>query len=188
MFFSMRLTDDDIKGYMSETSYSNWLPVAAFFAVGIMGFSVVAFCAQYGEAFFSACAAIVTLAMFVTLFSVIGRGVERCKEVKDSFTDEHLQASLSYGTFYKLAPNFFESKHHIRYYVKFKDENGKIRKCAIAESDDKRIYHTYKKGDAVVVLKYPIYKRKGYKYQAFDASSFSNKSSLPFGSWAEEDW
>ena len=188
MFFSMRLTDESIKQYMSETSYSTWKPVLAFFAVGIIGFGGAYLFIPYSEAIASVYGWIVGIAMLATVFGVIGRSMERTKRIADSFTNEHLQSTLSYGTYYKLAPNFFESRHHIRYYVKFKDENGKVRKCSIAESDDKRIYHTYKKGDLVVVLKYPRYNGRGYQYKAFDAQSFHNYSSIPFESWVEKDW
>ena len=188
MFFSMRLTDESIKQYMAETSYSTWKPVLAFFAVGIIGLGGTFLFVPYSEMIGNAYILIINMAMCVTAFTVIVRGTKRTRQIADSFADEHLKSTLSYGTYYKLAPNFFERRYHIVYYVKFKDENGKIRKCSIAESDDKRIYHTYKKGDVVVVLKYPRYNGRGYKYKAFDAQSFNNHSSIPFESWFEKDW
>lgn len=188
MFFSMRLTDESIKQYMSETSYSTWKPVLAFFAVGIIGLGGAFLFVPYGETIANIYIIIINIAMYATAFAVIGLSMKQRQQIADSFVDEHLKSTLSYGTYYKLAPNFFESRHHIRYYVKFKDENGKVRKCSIAESDDKRIYHTYKKGDPVVVLKYPRYNGRGYQYKAFDAQSFHNYSSIPFESWVEKDW
>ena len=187
MFFDHRLTDDGIKDLIAETSVSVWKAVVLYFVVGL-GLASLAVFILPNEHLQEIASIFLGLFMFFLLFKLVAAQVNKKYAIKEALGDEHLKASLSYGTYHKLKPSFFESKRRFIYYVKFRDENGKMHKCEIAESDDKQIFHTYKRGDPVIVLKYPRYKGKGYKYAAFDPKSFRNYSSLPFESWGEKDW
>lgn len=186
MFFNECLCDDDIKKYIADTSISILASVFIYFFVGLILFATLLFVPN--ENLREALSWVAGVAMIFVLYKVVSFQTDRAERIKESLIDEHLKASLMNGTYIKLAPNFFEKKRQFTYYIKVRTENGKVCKCPISEQDDKQIFHTYTKGQPVVILKYPRYKRPGYKYEAFDAATFRNQSSLSFDSCGEVDW
>ena len=185
MFFRKYLDDDDIKMHIAETSISVIPPLIIYALVAIV--VAVALIFVPNENWREALALVLGVGTMFVLYKAICAQVDKAYEIKNSLTNEHLKATLSYGTYYKVSQNWFESRHHIRYYVHFKDAHGGKHKREVSKEEYNRIKETYKPEQRVVVLKYLKHQGHGYAYDAFDAATLQNHSSIDIRSWNEED-
>ena len=186
MFFRKYLDDDDIKTHIADTSIS-LIPPFIFYTLIVVIVSIALMCIP-DENWREALSWICGVGAMVVLFKAVCAQVNKADRIKQSLINEHLKATLSYGTYCKVSQNWFESRHHIHYYVHFKDACGGKHKRAVTKDEYNRIKESYKPRQRVVVLKYPKHQGRGYAYDAFDAATLQNHSSISIRSWNDEDF